>query len=145
MRRGVSLLELLVVLVVVGLLAGAVVPNAASLTDRLIVEHEAARVLVAFRSAWLTARVQHRLALLRITADSLTIRTVETAGSTDTLLAWLAPGPRAAGVALTSPAHTSVFGPDGIALGLANTTLSLERGRAVRRVVVSRLGRVRIQ
>lgn len=145
MRRGVTLLEMLVVLVIVGLMAGMVVPSASSLADRLTVEHEAARLLVAFRSAWLTARVQHRLALLRVTGDSLAIRTVAAAGAPDTVLAWLAPGPALAGVALRSAAHTSVFGPDGIALGLANTTLLLERGGVTRRVVVSRLGRVRIQ
>ena len=145
MRRGVTLIELLVVLTIVGLLAGTALPNAAALADRLMVEHEAARVLVAYRSAWLTARVQHRLALLRVSGDSLAIRTVPSAGSPDTTLSWLAPGPSVAGVRLLSPAHTTVFGPDGMAMGFANTTLVLERGRAVRRVVVSRLGRVRIQ
>jgi type II secretion system protein H len=145
MRRGVTLLELLVVLTIIGLMVGVVVPSASSMADRLRVEHEAARLLVAFRSAWLTARVQHRLALLRITSDSLAIRTVSSAGAADTVLAWLAPGPAAAGVLLRSPAHTTVFGPDGMAMGFANTTLVLERDRAVRRVVVSRLGRVRIQ
>ena len=145
MRRGVTLLELLVVLTIIGLMAGMVVPSASSMADRLLVEHEAARLLAAYRSAWLTARVQHRLALLRITPDSLAIRTVPSAGSPDTLLSWLAPGPAASGVALRSPPHTSVFGPDGMAMGLANATLVLERGRAVRRVVVSRLGRVRVQ
>jgi type II secretion system protein H len=145
MRHGVTLLELLVVLTIIGLMAGMVVPSASSMADRLSVEHEAARLLVAYRSAWLTARVQHRLALLRITPDSLAIRTVHSAGAADTLLAWLAPGPAASGVVLRSPPHTSVFGPDGIAMGFANATLVLERGQAVRRVVVSRLGRVRIQ
>lgn len=145
MRRGVTLLELLIVLTIVGVIAGVVVPSAASMADRLTVEHEAARMLVAFRTAWLTARVQHRLALLRITSDSLAIRTVGSAGSPDTVLAWVAPGPAAAGVMLRSPARTAIFAPDGMAMGFANATLVLERGRAVRRVVVSRLGRVRIQ
>jgi type II secretion system protein H len=145
MRRGVTLLELLVVLTLVGLLAGMVVPSASSMADRLTVEHEAARLLVAYRSAWLTARVHHRLALLRITQDSIAIRSIGSAGAADTLLVSLAPGPAIAGVVLRSPPHTTVFGPDGIAMGFANATLVLERGRATRRVVVSRLGRVRIQ
>jgi type II secretion system protein H len=145
MRRGVTLLELLVVLTIIGLMAGLVVPSAASMADRLTVEHEAARLLVAYRTAWLTARVQQRLALLRITPDSLAIRTVSSAGAADTVLSWLATGPNAAGVALRGAPHTSVFGPDGIAMGFANATLELVRGQAVRKVVVSRLGRVRIQ
>ncbi len=144
MRRGVTLLELLVVLVIVGIIAGMVVPGAASLADRLAVEHEAARLLVAYRSAWLTARVQHRLALLLVTSDSLAIRTVSGAGAPDTLLAWLAPGPGVAGVSIQGAPHTTVFAPSGAAMGFANTRLVLSRGGATRQVVVSRLGRVRI-
>ena len=145
MRSGVTLVELLVVLVIVGLLAGVLVPGAGAHADRLAVEHEAARLLTAYRAAWLTARVRQRLALLRVTADSLAIRTVSGAGAADTVLAWLAPGPAAAGVSLRSPPQTAVFGPDGIAMGLANGRHILARGRAVREVVVSRAGRVRIQ
>ena len=144
MRRGVTLLELLVVLVVIGLLAGMVVPGAATLADRLAVEHEAARLLVAYRSAWLTARVQHRLALLRVTADSLAIWTVSSAGAPDTVLAWLAPGPGLAGVSIQGGPRTTVFAPYGAAMGFANTRHVLGRGNASRQVVVSRLGRVRV-
>ena len=144
MRRGATLLELLIVLVVAGLLAGMVVPGAASLSDRLAVEHESARLLGAYRTAWLTARVQHRLALLRVTSDSLAIRTVSSAGVPDTVLAWLAPGPGLAGVSLAGAPHTTVFAPYGAAMGFANTRLVLSRGGARRQVVVSRLGRVRV-
>jgi type II secretion system protein H len=144
MRRGVTLFELLVVLAIVGILAGLVVPSAASLADRLAVEHQAGRLLVAYRSAWLTARMQQRLAILRITPESLAIRTVSSAGAADTVLTWLETGPIAAGVLLRSPAHTAVFAPNGVAMGLSNTRHILARGRVSREVVVSRLGRVRI-
>ena len=144
MQRGVTLLELLVVLVIVGLLAGMVVPGAASLADRMAVEHEAARLLVAYRSAWLTARTHHRLALLRVTPDSLAIRTVSRAGAPDTLLTWLAPGPAQAGVTIGGVPHTTVFAPNGAAMGFANTRHRLTKGGASREVVVSRLGRVRV-
>jgi len=144
MPRGVTLLELVIVLALIGLLAGIVIPGSAVLADRLAVEQQAARLLTAYRSAWVTARMQQRLAILRISADTLAIRTVRTADDPDTLLAWIAPGPSLAGVALTSPAHTSVFGPDGLGLGLANTSHVLVKGNATRKVVVSRLGRVRI-
>ncbi len=144
MRRGVTLLELVVVLAIIGVLAGVVAPGASLLADRVTVEHEAARILSAYRSAWLTARMQHRLVLLRITADSLAIRTVLTAGAAETTLTWVTPGPAVAGVSLTSPSHTTVFAPDGVAMGLSNTSHKLQKGGAKRQVVVSRLGRVRI-
>jgi prepilin-type N-terminal cleavage/methylation domain-containing protein len=144
MRRGTSLLELIVVLAIIGLLAGVVAPGAAQLRDRLAVEHEAGRILSAYRAAWLTARTQHRLVVLRITPDSLAIRTVRSAGAPDTTLSWLGPGPTAGGVDLPSGAHSTVFGPDGVAMGLSNTSHRLRKGSAGRQVVVSRLGRVRI-
>jgi prepilin-type N-terminal cleavage/methylation domain-containing protein len=144
MRRGVTLLELVFVLAIIGVMAGIVVPSASYLADRLAVEHQAARILSAYRSAWLTARMQHRLALLRVTADTLAIRTVRSAGAPDTTLVWVATGPALAGVALTSASHTTVFAPDGVAMGLSNTSHTLRKGGAKRQVVVSRLGRVRI-
>ena len=144
MRRGATFLELVVLLVIVGLLAGLAAPGASYVADRLAVEHEAGRILSAYRSAWLTARMQQRLVLLRVTADTLAIRTVVSAGAPDTALVWMTPGPSAAGVALTSPPHTTTFAPDGVAMGLSNTSHRLEKGAAKRQVVVSRLGRVRI-
>lgn len=144
MRRGYTLVEMLVVLAIVGLVAGIFVPSIGSLADRVAVEHQAARLLAAYRSAWLTARVRQRLALLRVSEDTISIRTVPGAGSPDTTLEWLAPGPAVAGVALTSPPNTTVYGPDGVAMGVSNARHVLTRGGASRAVVVSRLGRVRM-
>ncbi len=137
-------MEALWVLAVAGALALFLVPGVGALADRIAVEHEAARVLVAHRTAWLTARSRHRLALLRITSESLAVRIVASAGEPDTTLVWLAPGPALAGVQLASAPHTTVLGPDGVAMGLANFTHVLTRGGVTRRVVVSRLGRVRV-
>lgn len=144
MRRGVTLVELLWVLVLIGLITAIITPGAAGLADRLAVEHEAGRMLVAHRTAWLVARTRHRLAILRITPDSLAVRSLLSAGGPDTPLVWVAPGPVQSGVRLTSGAHTAVFGPDGVAMGFANHTHVLARGGATRSVVVSRLGRVRV-
>ena len=145
MRRGVSLLELVMTLALIGAMVTLAVPGAAYLADRLAVEHEVARLLTAHRSAWLAASSRRHLAILRVTQDSLAIRTVRSAGAADTVLVWVGPGPGAAGVALASPAHTTVFGPDGVAMGLSNARHILEKGGARREVVVSRLGRVRVQ
>jgi prepilin-type N-terminal cleavage/methylation domain-containing protein len=144
MRRGVTLVELLMVVTIMGILSAVVVPGAGRAMDRWAVEHQTMRIVLAYREAWVLARSQHRLALLRISADSIAIRTVRSAGSPDTSLSSIAPGPRLAGVELKSPAHTAVFGPDGVGMGAANTTHVLAKGSVTRRIVVSRLGRVRV-
>ena len=88
--------------------------------------------------------MQQSLALIRVTADTLAIRTVLSAGAADTNLVWMATGPALAGVALTSASHTTVFAPDGIAMGFSNPSHTLRKGGAKQQVIVSRLGRVRI-
>jgi len=144
MRRGFTLIEVLIVIGIVGILTAVVVPGFGRAADRWAVEHQTMRIVLAYRQAWVTARSQQRLALLRISADSITIRTTRSSGSPDTMVVSVEPGPSLAGVDLQSPAHTAVFGPDGIGMGAANATHVLVKGSATRRIVVSRLGRVRV-
>jgi type II secretion system protein H len=144
MRSGFTLVEILTVIAVIGIVSAILIPGAVRSSDRAAVEYQAARIVLAYRQAWSTARNQQRLAVLRITTDSIAIRTIRSAGDPDTQLVSLEPGPVAAGVDLRSPSHTAVFGPDGIGLGAANATHVLVRGSVTRRIVVSRLGRVRV-
>lgn len=144
MRNGATLLELMVVLAIIAVLAGLLVPGTVALGDRLAVEHEVARLLGAYRTAWSVARAHGRLAVLRVHPETLAVRTVPTAGAPDTALVWLVHGPARGGVRLESPAHTAVFGPSGITMGAANARHVLVRGRATRSVIVSRLGRIRV-
>jgi prepilin-type N-terminal cleavage/methylation domain-containing protein len=145
MRRGFTLVEALLVVAVIGLAAALAVPAAGRLAARLALQQETTRIQLAYRQAWSLATSQHRLAILRITPDSLAIRTVRRAGDPDTLLAALTPGPRAGGVELQSPPHTAVFGPDGIGMGATNATHLLAKGGLTRKLVVSRLGRIRVE
>ncbi len=142
MRKGYTLVEMLIVLVVIGIVTAIIVPGASRSADRIAVEHQAARIVAAYRQAWIAARTEQRLAILRIAPDSIAIRTVRGAADPDTILVMLQPGPNVAGVTLQNP-HTAIFGPDGVGLGASNTTHVLVKGDVTRRIVVSRLGRVR--
>jgi len=142
MRRGVTLLELAVVLALVGVLAGLALPAARRFADAIAAEHAARSIVAAHRVARFTAIMRSRRTLLTVGADSLTVRAVQ---GTDTVTLWVHQGPAAHAVALTGPSYALGFAPTGLPLGVSNATFRLTRGSAVRRVVVSRLGRTRIE
>lgn len=141
MPRGVTLLELLVVLALAGVLAGVALPAARRLHDAIVTERAAQAIVAAHRVARFTAIMRGRRTLLDVRADSLIVRATE---ATDTLTRWLHQGPAAHGVALAGPARTLRFAPTGLPMGVSNATFRLTRGTVVRLVVVSRLGRTRI-
>lgn len=145
MQKGFTLVEALLVVAVIGLVAAIAVPAAGRLADRLAVQQQVTQIQLAYRRAWSLATAQRRLAILRITPDSIAIKAVARAGDPDTLLVALSPGPRAGGVELQSPPHTAVFGPDGIGMGATNATHLLAKGGVTRKLVVSRLGRIRVE
>ena len=142
MRQGLTLVELLIVMTLVSLIGMITVPRLARPLASLRVEQEAHRVAAAHARARMIAVTSSRVALLRITADSMTIGTIE---GPDTIARWRGPGPAAAGVALTAPNRTLLFAPIGITYGVSNGTWTLSYRGVARRVIVSRLGRVRIE
>jgi prepilin-type N-terminal cleavage/methylation domain-containing protein len=139
MRRGITLIELLLVLSVTGLLLGIVLPRFATLADGLAVEQAAQHLVGAHRRARMTAILESREAVLTIAPESLVIRL-----GSGGLESWRAPGPADGGVALAGGAKQIVFSPVGITTGLSNASFQLTCGKAHRTVVLSRLGRVRI-
>lgn len=136
-----TLLEVLMALVVVGLLGSWCVWTATRWRDRASVEGAAGRLLDAYRRTQSVARAWGRPAELVVTPDSLVIRAVWLSESTEV---WRAPGPALAGVALAPARHTAAFLPSGLAMASSNVTHVLTRGAAHRRVIVSRIGRVRV-
>ena len=82
------------------------------------------------------------MSLLIVKPDSLTLQVVD---GVDTLTRWTTAGPQKAGVVLSGPGYPLVFAPTGVTMGASNATYQLTRNSAVRRVIVSRYGRVRIQ
>ena len=143
MRRGFSILELLLALVVAGLLAALSLPAIGALHDRLRTDAAARALVAAHRRARFIALAEQRVVMLELTPARLAIRAVES--PVDTVLRWEGGGPAVEGVLVTGMPHQAAFGPAGIGLGLANATFVLQRGGAARQVIVSRYGRVRLQ
>ncbi|HET7470132.1 MAG TPA: prepilin-type N-terminal cleavage/methylation domain-containing protein, partial [Gemmatimonadales bacterium] len=74
MRRGVTLLELALVLAIMGLLVGIAVPRVQRVADSLAVHNAALELISAHRRARFSAILQNRTVELSIRADSLAIR-----------------------------------------------------------------------
>ncbi|HEU4698947.1 MAG TPA: GspH/FimT family protein [Gemmatimonadales bacterium] len=140
-RRGVTLVELVLVLAVVGILSGLAVPPLAALRDRLAVEAAARRIVALHQSGRVAAVLRSRTVVFTLSPDALALGAL-VAG--DTLPLARVPGPAADGVTLTGPKHPIVWSPTGFAAGVSNGTWHLTRGAAARDVIVSRLGRVRV-
>ncbi len=143
MRRGYSLLELLLGLSVAGLLAALALPAIGALHDRLQTDAAARALVAAHLRARFIAMAEQRIVVLELTPARLAIRAVES--PVDTVLRWEGGGPALEGVVVTGMPHQAAFGPGGVGLGLANATFVLQRGGAIRQVIVSRYGRVRLQ
>jgi Tfp pilus assembly protein FimT len=139
MQRGTTLLELALVLVVMGLLLGIALPHAGSLADSLAVDRAAHEIIAAHRRARIMAVLRSQVVELTVDATDLAIRPRGAAADL-----WHAPGPSVSQVVLSGPQRRITFSPVGLSMGLSNASFRLSRGAAVRTVIVSRLGRVRM-
>jgi prepilin-type N-terminal cleavage/methylation domain-containing protein len=141
MQNGYSLIELATATALVGAVALVALPRLAAIGDDAAVRAAGARVVVAVDAARGAARRMGGSAQLTFADSAWTITTL---GAADTLsvVAWRAAGAMASGVTLTGAGSPLLFGADGLGMGASNRTLVLSRGGAVRRVVLSRLGRV---
>ena len=141
MRRGITISEVVVVVTLIALCTLVGVPRIANTLAGLTAEHEARRIAMAHSRARIMALASGRVMLLRLAPDTLSISEIE-AG--DTLRRWFEPGPASAGAELTGPTRYLRFTPTGITFGLSNGTWTVTYRGAMRRVVASRLGRVRV-
>ena len=142
MRTGLSLVELLIAITLASLVGLIAAPRLWRPLASMRVDQEAQRIAAAHTRARMLAVTRSRVMLLRITTDSITIQSVSGA---DTLLEWRGPGPAAAGVSLTGPTRSLLFAPVGTTYGVSNGTWAVSYRGVSRRVIVSRLGRVRIE
>jgi len=142
MRRGTSLPELVVVTALTGLVAAVAVPSVRHAMDRRAVELAIQQVGGAHLEARLYSVRTGRPALLLLSADSMVLRT---AFAGETTVVWRKTGPRSYGVEVTGNARTLRFIPTGYTIGGSNISYTITKGAARRRVVISRLGRVRTE
>ncbi len=142
MRRGVTLLELLIVILVTTLLVSLALPALGALHDRLAVDAVTEELVAAHTRARLVAVAERRVAVLTLTADSLVVRVVE--APLDTVVRWRGEGATAQGVLVTGMPRSVLVGPSGVTMGAAQRTYVLTKGTARKQVVVSRYGRIRV-
>ncbi len=142
MNRGVTLPELVITLSLVSLVVGIAAPRMSGPLDTLAVEHAAGDIAGAHARARVTAVVESRLALLHVGPDSMVLEVMLDGGPERR---WAMPGPSRFDVAMAGGERTLTFSPSGVTTGFSNASWTLTKGSAMRRVVVSRLGRVRIE
>jgi len=142
MPRGITLLELLLALTLLGLATLIALPAFARVRDRLAVESAAQALAGAHTRARLVAVTERRNVLLTLAADSLVVHALES--PQDTVERWRSAGPASEGVTTSGLPRRIGYAPSGVSLGFANGTYTITRGAARRQVIVSRYGRVRI-
>jgi prepilin-type N-terminal cleavage/methylation domain-containing protein len=140
MRRAFTLPELMLALAVAGILMGIALPRFAQAIDRVSVETATAQIVAAHERARVMAIARGQVLVLSVDP---TILSIEPRGGGAPL--WSDVGPSGHRVNLHGPTRRFTFTPEGVSLGLSNASLRLSRGSISRTIVVSRLGRVRIQ
>ena len=140
MRRGTTLLDLLLALAVLGLLLAIGATRLVAVLDAARVRVVAAQLVGAIEAARGSAIRLGGGVTLHLDDARWEVR--RPLGS-DTVISWQLPGHQHAGVTLSGAGAPIRFGPAGLATGVANRTFQLSRGAVTRTVVLSRLGRVR--
>ncbi len=139
MQRGVTLMELVVVLVIVGTLSALAFPRAAGWLDWIAVDRATGEVASFYTTARFAAIYRSQRVRLELREDSL--RAVFEGVTDSVFLRW--PGPVRHGVRLTASRTVIRILPNGLGFGAANTKLVLRRGVAAESLTTSRLGRLK--
>ncbi len=139
MRRGVTLLEVVAVLAIVGIVMAIAAPSVATWKDKLAVERATGEVVSFYWQARTSALFRGTRVRLEFGVDSLQ---ASFEGVTDSVFL-TRPGPSRHGVSLRVSRPVIRVYPNGFGLGAANTKLVLWRGAAAESLTTSRLGRLK--
>jgi type IV fimbrial biogenesis protein FimT len=138
MRRGVTLLEIAVVIALIALISVISTPALLRRLDRGKVRHATNEVIAALSVARSTAVAREQA--VSVTFDSVrSAVTLTVAG--DTLLDRMLGA--VYGIELRSNRDSLAYGPTGLGHGAANQSVVIARGATADTVIISRLGRVR--
>jgi len=135
-RRAVTLAELLLVVVLIGVLLAIGIPRVVSVADRAALRAARGDLLRSLDAARGAAIRRGQPIDLVSSGGMLQLRDGAAA-------VWQLPAPERFGVVLQGLATPIRFGPSGIATGASNRTLRLHRGKDTLTVILSRLGRIR--
>jgi Tfp pilus assembly protein PilE len=136
-RPGLSLLETLLALVLLGLVSALAMPPYVAQRDRSAVRAARTAAVTAFDQMRALALTRATNAAMRI--DTAAARLVVHAGRDTVVRVEMF---RAWGVRLAATRDSTAIAPDGLGYGAANLRLILSRGAAADSIIVSRLGRV---
>lgn len=138
MRRGTTLPELVLGLVIAGILGAIAVNRGAVIRDRLRVRSAATEAVSTFALArrWSMSHA----ARTAVTIDTASA-TLAVSSYADTITRRQLGATH--GVTLTASRDSMAYAPNGLGYGASNLTVVLQRGVAAETIFVSRLGRVR--
>ena len=136
--RGVTLIELLLALTVLGVMISIAIPRTSAVVDRLRVRGAAQDVMLGLASARAAAARRSDFTSFIVDPRAGRVRVVcrgETLFERDIA--------RTRGVRLEATRESITYAPTGMGWGAANTTVVVSRGGHTDTIVTSRLGRVR--
>ncbi len=139
MQRGVTLLEMLIVLVLLGLLVGMSAPLLTDWSDKLAVMRAGEEVAGFLQRARLLASYRSITVRITVAGESMT---VALDSQPESVLA-RASGPAHRGVLMSASRSVLRFYPNGLGVGASNTKIVLSRGEEAESLTVSRLGRLK--
>lgn len=137
MRRGTSILQLVLVLVMLGILSGLAVPRWHAFHDRIAADAGATAVVALLSTARHAAVRRARVTAIRFDTSAGVI--IVQAGA-DTVMSRSLRAVH--GVRLAVSRDSIAYAPTGMGYGAANTRIIVSRGAAAETLTVSRLGRV---